>query len=38
MNDLQFLTWTRGPGRDIAVGIFLLGVLWRLSESFSLGR
>lgn len=38
MNDLQFLTWVRGPGLDIAVGIFLLGVLWRLIEIYSLGR
>jgi len=38
MTDLQFLTWTRGPGLDIAVGIFLLGVLWRLIEIYTLGR
>ncbi len=38
MNDLQFLTWVRGPGLDIAIGIFLLGVLWRLFEIYSLGR
>ena len=38
MNELQFLTWVRGPGLDIAVGIFLLGVLWRLFEIYSLGR
>lgn len=38
MNELQFLTWVRGPGLDIAVGIFLLGVFWRLFEIYSLGR
>ncbi|MGK2953491.1 MAG: hypothetical protein ACSLEZ_14060 [Thiobacillus sp.] len=38
MNELQFLTWVRGPGLDIAIGIFLLGVLWRLFEIYSLGR
>lgn len=38
MNDLQFLTWVRGPGLDLAVGIFLLGVLWRLFEIYTLGR
>lgn len=38
MNEMQFLTWVRGPGLDIAVGIFLLGVLWRLIEIYSLGR
>lgn len=38
MNEIQFLTWVRGQGLDIAVGIFLLGVLWRLFEIYSLGR
>ena len=38
MNDLQFLTWVRGTGLDITIGIFLLGVLWRLFEIYSLGR
>lgn len=38
MTDLQFLTWVRGPGLDIALGIFVLGVLWRLIEIYTLGR
>jgi nitrate reductase gamma subunit len=38
MNDLQFLTWVRGTGLDIAIGIFLLGTLWRLFEIYTLGR
>lgn len=38
MNDMQFLTWVRGTGLDIAVSIFVLGVLWRLIEIYSLGR
>jgi len=38
MNELQFLTWVRGPGLDIALSIFLLGVLWRLLEIYTLGR
>lgn len=38
MNELQFLTWVRGPGLDIALGIFVLGVLWRLIEIYTLGR
>lgn len=38
MTDLEFLTWVRGPGLNIALGIFLLGVLWRLFEIYSLGR
>ena len=38
MNELQLLTWARGTGLNIALGIFLLGVLWRLFEIYSLGR
>ncbi len=38
MNDMQFLTWVRGTGLDFAVSIFVLGVLWRLFEIYSLGR
>jgi hypothetical protein len=38
MNDMQFLTWVRGTGLDIAVSIFVLGVLWRLFEIYSIGR
>ena len=32
MNELQLLTWARGPGLNLAVGILLLGVLLRLIE------
>ncbi len=38
MNDLAFLTWVRGPGLGFAISIFLLGLIWRLIEVFSLGR
>lgn len=38
MNELQFLSWVRGIGLDIAISVFLLGVLWRLIEIYSLGR
>ena len=38
MNELQFLTWARGTGLGIAVAIFVLGVVWRLLEIYSLGR
>jgi len=38
MNEMQFLTWVRGPALDYAFGIFALGVLWRLLEIYSLGR
>ncbi|MFA5080962.1 MAG: hypothetical protein WC474_00280 [Hydrogenophilaceae bacterium] len=38
MNELQFLTWVRGPGLDIALAVFLLGTVWRLIEIYGLGR
>lgn len=38
MNDMQLLTWVRGPGLNIAIGIFVMGILWRLLEVYSLGR
>jgi len=38
MNELQFLSWVRGPGLDIAVAVFILGTIWRLLEIYSLGR
>jgi nitrate reductase gamma subunit len=38
MNDLQFLSWVRGPGLDIALAVFLLGAVWRLIEIYTLGR
>lgn len=38
MSDMEFLTWVRGPGLNIAIVIFILGTLWRLIEIYSLGR
>jgi len=38
MTELQFLTWVRGTGLNIAVVVFLLGVVWRLLEIYGLGR
>ena len=38
MGQLQFLTWVRGTGLNIALAIFVLGVLWRLAEIYGLGR
>jgi len=38
MNEDLFLTWVRSTGLDIAIGIFLLGTLWRLFEIYTLGR
>jgi len=38
MNDMELLTWVRGPGLNIAIGIFILGTIWRLIEIYSLGR
>jgi nitrate reductase gamma subunit len=38
MDQLQFLTWVRGPGLNLALLVFVLGVLWRLVEIYGLGR
>ena len=38
MNEVLFLTWVRGTGLNIAIGIFVLGMLLRLLEIYSLGR
>ena len=38
MNEMELLTWARGPGLNIAIGLFLLGMLWRLVEIYTLGR
>jgi len=38
MSEMQLLTWVRGTGLNIAIGLFLAGVLWRLLEIYSLGR
>jgi nitrate reductase gamma subunit len=38
MDTLQFLTWVRGPGLNLALLVFVLGVLWRLVEIYGLGR
>ncbi|MGD2062417.1 MAG: hypothetical protein PVF51_02410 [Nitrospirota bacterium] len=34
----DLLLWARGPGFEAAVMIFLVGMVWRLIETFSLGR
>lgn len=38
MNEMQLLTWARGTGLDIALSVFVLGVIWRLIEIYTLGR
>jgi len=38
MNDLQLLTWVRGPCLNISIVIFVAGIFWRLFEVYSLGR
>lgn len=38
MNEIQFLTWVRSTGLNISIGLFVLGMLWRLIEIYSLGR
>lgn len=38
MNASELLTWARGPGFDIALVVFVVGMLLRAFEIFSLGR
>lgn len=38
MDQDLFLTWVRSTGLNLAIGIFVLGTLWRLFEIYSLGR
>lgn len=38
MNDADLLLWARGPGFQWAIGLFLLGMILRGFELFSLGR
>ena len=35
---IDLLLWARGPGFEAAVVIFVIGMVWRLIEIFSLGR
>lgn len=38
MDPLQFLTWVRGTGLNIALAILVAGIVWRLIEIYGLGR
>ena len=38
MSEIEFLSWVRGPGFEIATIIFVAGVVIRISEIFLLGR
>jgi len=38
MNELELLTWARGPGLEIAASLFVIGILVRLGEILLLGR
>lgn len=38
MTEIEFLNWVRGPGFQIAVVIFIAGVIIRLAEILMLGR
>ena len=38
MSEIEFLNWVRGPGFEIAVVIFIAGVIIRLAEILMLGR
>lgn len=38
MGEIELLNWARGDGLNLAIAIFILGVLWRLVEIYSLGH
>jgi nitrate reductase gamma subunit len=38
MTEIEFLNWVRGPGFQIAIVIFIAGVIIRLAEILMLGR
>ena len=38
MSEIEFLNWVRGPGFQIAVVIFIAGVIIRITETLMLGR
>ena len=38
MSEIEFLNWVRGTGFQIAVGIFIAGIIIRLAEILLLGR
>lgn len=38
MSEIEFLEWVRGPGFQIAVAIFVAGVIIRIAEILMLGR
>ncbi|MDX1409435.1 MAG: hypothetical protein R3330_14910 [Saprospiraceae bacterium] len=38
MSETEFLTWVRGPGMQISVSVFLIGIIYRLVQNISLGR
>ncbi len=38
MSGIEFLTWVRGPGFNIAIAIFVVGIIVRILEVILLGR
>lgn len=38
MSEIEFLNWVRGPGFQLAIVIFIAGVIIRLAETLMLGR
>jgi hypothetical protein len=38
MSEIEFLNWVRGTGFQIAVGIFIAGIIIRFAEILLLGR
>ena len=37
MNEIELLSWLRGPGLQISVGVFLLGLVFRIMQNLTIG-
>jgi len=37
MNEIELLTWLRGPGLQISVSVFLLGIVFRTIQNLTMG-
>lgn len=38
MTETEFLNWVRGPGMQIALAVFIVGMVYRVLENYLLGR
>jgi hypothetical protein len=38
MSETEFLNWVRGPGMQISLAVFIVGMIYRVLENYILGR